>query len=354
MAQTLDQMFVNQALLTHLQQFRIAHVNSDFAADYPDDTGRGTSDHDPNVAAFAFNLPPTADAGGPYSVNEGSSVTLSATGTDSEGGAVTYAWDLNQDGVFETAGQTVSFTGLDGPATKTVTVQVTAVSSGLTKTADAKVTVNNVAPTVGVPVVSAEPSLVSKSVSARATFSDPAGDLDEPYTCVVNYGDTNMNWQGAVSGNTCSGPMHAYAKIGTYIVTVKVTDKDGGTGVNTSTHAVLFKWTGFYAPVKNLPVFNAVKAGSVVQVKFSLGAYAGLSIFAPGYPQYALIACTTGAALGGGGQTNQPGATSLFYHPGSMLYTYMWKTDKAWSGKCVQLVVKLVDGTTHLANFKFK
>ncbi len=53
MAQTLDQMFVNQAMLNDLLLFRIAHINSDFPADYAGDVARGTSDHDPNVAIFA-------------------------------------------------------------------------------------------------------------------------------------------------------------------------------------------------------------------------------------------------------------------------------------------------------------
>jgi predicted extracellular nuclease len=52
MAQTLDQMFVNPTMLGDLMQFRIAHINSDFPADYPGDVARGTSDHDPNVATF--------------------------------------------------------------------------------------------------------------------------------------------------------------------------------------------------------------------------------------------------------------------------------------------------------------
>jgi hypothetical protein len=51
-AQTLDQMFVNPAMMAYLTQFRIAHINSDFPADYPGDVARGTSDHDPNVATF--------------------------------------------------------------------------------------------------------------------------------------------------------------------------------------------------------------------------------------------------------------------------------------------------------------
>jgi predicted extracellular nuclease len=54
MAQTLDQMFVNQAMLAYLNQYRIAHINSDFPADYSDDVARGTSDHDPIVATFSI------------------------------------------------------------------------------------------------------------------------------------------------------------------------------------------------------------------------------------------------------------------------------------------------------------
>ena len=56
MAQTLDQMFVNQPMLADLNQFRSTHINSDFPADYPGDVARGTSDHDPQFAAYS-NLP---------------------------------------------------------------------------------------------------------------------------------------------------------------------------------------------------------------------------------------------------------------------------------------------------------
>jgi hypothetical protein len=56
MAQTLDQIFANQSMLGDLAQFRSAHINSDFPADYPGDVARGTSDHDPQVARYS-NLP---------------------------------------------------------------------------------------------------------------------------------------------------------------------------------------------------------------------------------------------------------------------------------------------------------
>jgi hypothetical protein len=87
-----------------------------------------TSDHDPVVVGLdPINFPPTADAGGPYTVVEGGSVTLNATGTDPEGTAVTFDWDLDNDDTFETPGQSVTFSAASttAPATLTVKVKVT-------------------------------------------------------------------------------------------------------------------------------------------------------------------------------------------------------------------------------------
>ncbi|HTX91270.1 MAG TPA: lamin tail domain-containing protein [Anaerolineales bacterium] len=169
MAQTIDQMYVNQPMLADLQQYRFAHINSDFPADYSGDVARGTSDHDPNVAVFGINDPPVVDAGGPYTVDEGSSLTVSATGSDPEGGPLTYAWDLDNNGTFETPGQSVVFTAPDGPITQTINVQAKD-SGGLTTVASTTVTVNNLPPTASLgnngPV--AEGGLVT------ITFTGPA------------------------------------------------------------------------------------------------------------------------------------------------------------------------------------
>ncbi len=54
MAQTLDGQFVTDNLLAELAQARVAHVNADFAADYPGDGARGLSDHDPMASRFAL------------------------------------------------------------------------------------------------------------------------------------------------------------------------------------------------------------------------------------------------------------------------------------------------------------
>ena len=265
-AQTLDQMFVNSPLLPKLQQFRIAHINSDFPADYPGDVARGTSDHDPNVANFLFSQPPTVDA----------------------------------------------------------------------------------------PILSPEPSTEGSSVTAAATFTDPdPEDLNASFTCTVNYGDGSGDLAGVVNGTTCNGPAHAYATFGTYTVTVHVTDQFGVTGSNSASHAVIFNWAGFFQPVDNLPELNVAKAGSGIPVKFSLGGDKGLNIFATGFPKSNKIVCDSSEPVDAIEQTVTAGTSSLQYDPLTGQYTYVWKTDKTWAGTCRQLVVKLVDGMTYMANFKF-
>ena len=111
---------------------------------------------------------------------------------------------------------------------------------------------------------------------------------------------------------------------------------------------------GFFQPVDNLPTVNSVKAGQAIPVKFSLAGNQGLSIFAAGYPVSQKITCASSAPLDDIEETSTAGSSSLTYDAGSNQYNYVWKTDKAWVGTCRQLIVKLIDGTDHKANFKFK
>jgi predicted extracellular nuclease len=116
---------------------------------------------------------------------------------------------------------------------------------------------------------------------------------------------------------------------------------------------LFYDFAGFFRPIDNAPVVNKAKAGSSVPVKFSLGGDFSLDIFAPGYPLSQQIDCESGVPAESGA-TMTPGNSGLSYDPDSDQYNYVWKTSKAWSGTCRQLVVQLKDGSFHYANFSFK
>jgi predicted extracellular nuclease len=86
------------------------------------------SDHDPIVVGLdADSDRPVVDAGGPYTVEEADTTQLTATGSDPTGDDVTYDWDLDGNGTFETPGASVTFSAgsRQAPQTVTVTVMIT-------------------------------------------------------------------------------------------------------------------------------------------------------------------------------------------------------------------------------------
>lgn len=118
--------------------------------------------------------------------------------------------------------------------------------------------------------------------------------------------------------------------------------------------AVIFPFDGFFPPVDNPPTVNTAKAEQGVPVKFSLGGDRGLDIFPAGYPASMQIGCSDGSPIDAIEETVSAGASGLSYDPATDTYIYVWKTNKAWAGTCRKLVVRLNDGTDHIALFKFK
>lgn len=192
------------------------------------DGNGGTDTATVSVTVNLVNSPPTANAGGPYTVSEGSSVAVSATGSDPENGSLSFAWDLDNNGSFETPGQSVSFSaaGLDGLSIRTIKVQVTD-SGGLSTIEQATVTVQNVAPNVGAITASIDPIPVGSNVVVNANFTD-AG-IPDTHTAQWTWDDgatssgtvTEVNGSGAVTGN------HTFTATGVYEIKLRVTDDDG-------------------------------------------------------------------------------------------------------------------------------
>ena len=176
---------------------------------------------------MSANQPPAAAAGGLFDVDEGASVTVTASGSDPEAGALTFAWDLDNNGTFETPGQSATFSAasLDGPSNHTIVVQVTD-EGGLTATDQATVNVLNVVPTAG---FTSTPSTLFVGQSATLAFSNPfdPGAADMTAGFDYSYDCTNDGTFEPVNPSDASFTC-AYPTTGTFTALGRIADKDGG------------------------------------------------------------------------------------------------------------------------------
>ena len=243
-----DGVLTNSVLATLNDNLEIARLGTalPLATAYNDGTtGARLSDHDGVVAYFVFPNLPTAEANGPYTVAEGSSVSLSAaSSSDPQGDALTYAWDLDNDGVYGETGAgatrgnevgatpTFNAAGVDGPAAPTVKLRV---SDGSATSADdtATVSVTNVAPTASVSeTAGAQATDTARSVTLVATDPAPA-DQAGNFTWTIDWGDGTA--PSSVTGTSPASGSHTYAGPGTYTVSVSARDDDSATGAPATT-----------------------------------------------------------------------------------------------------------------------
>ena len=182
------------------------------------------------VVSYSAPQPPTAQAGGPYSVNEGSSVTLNGSGTDPRGQGLTYNWDLDYNGSYETTGQNVSFSGTQN-GTYTVGLQVTD-GGGATDTDTATVTVNNVAPSINNVQMITNNINPGQTATITGNYSDP-GSTDS-HIVFIDWGQGAALWDvRPASGGSFSVTSPAYSLSGSYSVSIWVEDEDGGSSPHT-------------------------------------------------------------------------------------------------------------------------
>jgi PKD repeat protein len=179
------------------------------------------ADHAPRLPAQA----PQPDAGGPYTLAEGSTVVADNGSFDD--GALTSTWATSSASVATVGPATATNPTIggvdDGEATLTLTV--TDVDGNVARDT-AAVNVTNVAPTVtagaSTPIVLDEGDLLAHT----ATYADP-GVLDT-HTASVDFGDGTVSPATAVGGVVSLE--HTYVDEGTYRVRIEVTDDDGGVG----------------------------------------------------------------------------------------------------------------------------
>ncbi|GHF32239.1 hypothetical protein GCM10017781_06070 [Deinococcus metalli] len=186
---------------------------------------------------------------------------------------------------------------------------------------------------------------------ATATFSIPAATDD-------------MTAPPAV---TCDRTSGLTVTVGFPItVTCTAIDAAGRTDQKVFTITARYNFTGFFQPidmselnadgtVKSL-VYNTVKSGSAVPVKFKLGGYQNMNIFAAGFPMATNIPCNATAPVDDVEELSTATNSGLTWDATAQQYVYVWKTNTTAqkAGSCYQLTVKFIDGTSRTAFFKVK
>jgi len=174
--------------------------------------------------SFNINSAPVADAGGPYTGNEGVDIAISAAGSyDTEGLSLTYQWDLDNDGHYDDAsGRDITYQWTN-KGVYIIGLKVTdPFNASFTDTA--QVTVENNLPQVEAGVDQQVDE--GDTVNFSGSFTD-IGDANTAHTYQWDFGDGEMDNSGTLT------PVHSYGDNGLYTVTFTVTDDDGAVGTDT-------------------------------------------------------------------------------------------------------------------------
>jgi hypothetical protein len=189
------------------------------------------------------------------------------------------------------------------------------------------------------------------SVSLSGGTQDAAtyyfGAVPVAPTCAATDNLSGLNGLCVVSGYS--------AAVGPHTVTAIATDKAGNQRTTSLTYVVA-PWTmsGFDQPVDMNGVWNSVKNGSTVPIKFEVFAGAN-ELTDTSIVNQPLTATQT---LCNGGPVDEiellaTGSTSLRYDSGAGQFIYNWQTPKK-AGYCYVVTVTLADGSSRSANVKLR
>ncbi|MHA2100866.1 MAG: NosD domain-containing protein, partial [Candidatus Kariarchaeaceae archaeon] len=190
--------------------------------------------------SLAFiEVPPEAQAGGPYQGVEGIPVLLDASGsTDVDGTITTYEWDIDNNGVFDLSftSPTIEYTWSDDYS-GLITLRVTD-DDGLTSTTTAQVDISNNIPEIVTITGPVDPVEISSLIEVSAIFSD-TGTIDT-HSALWEWGDGTSS-VGVIINDLITGS-HSYDIPGVYALSLTLTDDDEG-----QTEA-LFQYIVIYDP----------------------------------------------------------------------------------------------------------
>lgn len=195
------------------------------------DVGLDSGAESIDAIALSLNHVPGLEIGGPYAISEGQDLSLDASGSsDDDGDTLTYAWDLDNDGIYGETNEPVTLTstvdwatlqsfGIDDDGIYTIGLQVNDGNGGI-DTATATVTVNNSSPVLSTTGVGSVETGSTYTLNLSST--DAGNDTITSWT--INWGDGTIE---TLAGNP-STATHTYTQAGfTYNILVSATDEDG-------------------------------------------------------------------------------------------------------------------------------
>ena len=221
----------------------------DFVDDPYDDIGTEdfwdisvlVNDGYPFLVTIGVNQPPEACADGPYVADEGFGVIFNASGSiDSDGDVLQYRWDLDNDGIWDTLYSTdpkVTYTWFDDYIG---IVKVEVYDGQYTDLDTSTVTINNVAPTIGVLNLPLVPIPKNTLVNLTCNFTDPG--WEDIHTATVDWDDGNITTGDIIglNGSYSVANSWSYEKAGVYTLTLTIEDDDGGNDTEIFQYVVVY------------------------------------------------------------------------------------------------------------------
>ena len=178
-----------------------------------------------HMGAADANADPVASVGGPYVGEEGSAVALTLNGTDSDGDALTFSWDLGDGTKGSGSAPPANHVYADN-GTYEIALAVDD-GHGAVDTARTTATISNVAPSLAafsIPITPLGLTPGGLTVPVSSSFTDP-GTVDT-HTASLDCG-SGVTAQSEVVGDMASSAC-LFSSAGVYSIRLTVRDKDGG------------------------------------------------------------------------------------------------------------------------------
>jgi hypothetical protein len=188
------------------------------------------------------------------------------------------------------------------------------------------------------------------TVDLRTPDDGAVYDLNEPVTADYSCADNGGSGLQSCTGTVDDGAPLETSTAGDHVFTVVARDAEGNETTVSHTYTVDdslgFKFVG---PIRN---GSAVRAGSVVTIRFSLGGYQGRDVLADGSPSSVWVDCDDpGEPTGGRPASSDDG---LEYDWRSGTYSFAWQTQRSWAKSCRAFVLTLRDGSVHRLVLSFR